>query len=224
MAIEVLQWPYWPMVARVFSYFPLLRGTPTLGSATLIGSQAILTAAHVIYDPTRGGQATMFDIYFGDGTSHHVGGGNGRVRSEWTNSGTLDPLSWVDAGVIRLDQAAAAVPARPAATSQADLLGVPINVLGFPADDLVPQMYGSLAGTRTSAYDYGPPYNSYRIGYQERTYAGMSGGPVLRVDEINAGSFVVRGVHTSLPDGVHGNGLMLYPSLLDQVNNWAAGA
>ena len=149
MSIDVLQRPLWPMVGMVLSYFPSLRGLAnpyTVGSATLINSQAVLTAAHVIYDPTRGGFADMFDIHFGDGSSHQVSGSSGKVFQQWIDSGTVDPLSSVDAGVIMLDRTATPQPAVPLPTSEYNLLGVPINVLGFPADDLVPQYYGSLFG------------------------------------------------------------------------------
>jgi V8-like Glu-specific endopeptidase len=227
MALDVLQWRLWPMVGMVLSYFPSLRSLAypyTVGSATLINSQFVLTAAHVIYDPTRGGQADAFDVYFGDGSSHRgLSGLLGKVRTDWKSAGTLDPLSMIDAGVIQLDRSASPQPAVPLSTTLYDLMGVPINVIGIAAgDDAACPNYGALMGTRTSAYNMGPPYNGYRVGYLNYTCDGMSGGPVLRVDEINNGSFVVRAVHTSLWNNM-GNGLMLYQSLLDQVNRWLSG-
>ncbi len=227
MAIDVPQWPSWPMIGKVLSYFPSLRGLAnpyTVASATLINRQAVLTAAHVIYDPTYGGRVDKFDIYFGDGSSHlGVPSASGKVRQEWISSGSTTTLSNVDAGVILLNRTATPAPAVPLQTDESALLGVPIDVIGFPADPLVPQFYGSLFRATTSAYDMGPIYNGFRIGYLDFTYSGMSGGPVLRVDEINNGTFIVRGVHTSLYNNM-GNGLMLYDDLAKQVSSWAAGS
>ncbi len=228
MALDVLQWPLWPMVGMVLSYFPSLRNLAfpyTLGSCALINSQAVLTAGHIVYDPTRGGPADMFDIYFGDGTAHlGIPGLRGKVRSEFINQGTIASLSSVDAGVITLPEAATPQPAVAMVGSLNVLLGVPINVIGFSGGDTAAcPAYGSLIGTRTSAYNMGPPENGYRVGYLDFTCDGMSGGPVLRVDEINNGSFIVRAVHTVLYNNL-GNGLMLYPDLLAQINRWAAGS
>jgi V8-like Glu-specific endopeptidase len=220
------------MVAMVLSYFPNMQGQLhpyAVGSATLINSNALLTAAHVIYDPSqdRGGFADKWDIFFGDqSTALNVPGtkdGNGRVRQQWINEGWVNPLSQVDAGVILLDNPASPKFAVPRKTSLNDFGNLPINVMGFPADKLVPNLYGFLVGARTYALNLGPPLNGFRIGYPEYTYDGMSGGPVLRVDEIGNGSFSVRGVHTSLVNNM-GNCLMLYDDLFDQVNRWAQGA
>jgi V8-like Glu-specific endopeptidase len=224
MTMNALQPSDRPNVGMVLSYFPSLRGLTepyTVSSGTLINSQALLTAGHVIYDPTKGNQADMFEIFFGDGSSHQVVGGKGKVRREWKSAGN-DPLSMWDFGVILLDQDATPVPALPTQTSTNDLLGAQLNVRGFPADNLVPQYYGSLFEAVTSAYRMSPPYDGYRIGYLEYTYAGMSGGPVLRADEINNATFQVRAVHTSLYNNM-GNGLMISSSVYGQIMSWIAG-
>jgi V8-like Glu-specific endopeptidase len=226
MPVDKLNRADWPMTAMVLSYFPTLRNTRapyTVGSATLIDPKAVVTAAHVIYDPDRGGWADMFDIYFGDGTSTRVEGAQGRVRSEWINEGTTSTLSLFDAGVIKLEQPASPRPAVPRSSLLDNLLGVPINVLGYPADPLVPNLYGYLAGARTTAIRQGVASNEARVAYPVYTYDGMSGGPLLRTDEIDSanGTFLLRGVHTSLFNN-QGNGLTFYPSLFDQIMVWAA--
>jgi V8-like Glu-specific endopeptidase len=217
----------WPMVAMVNSYFPSLRGLAkpyAIGSATLINSNALLTAGHVVYDPCRGGYADKFEISLGDGspTIEVPGEANGRVHPWWKQEKKLDPLSAVDAGVILLDKPASPRFALQLQTTLNDFGSLPINVLGFPADPLVPAWQGWLAGARTQALNLGEPLNGFRIAYPVYTYDGMSGGPVLRVDEIGNGTFSMRGIHTSLVDSM-GNGLMLYEDLLDRINDWSTG-
>jgi hypothetical protein len=212
----------WPMVVKVYSHFPTLRGSQfpyAIGSATLIDQKGLLTAAHVVYDPDRGGTADFFEISFGDGSSATVSGSNGRIRREWINGGANDALSMFDFGVIKLDAAAAPRPANISPTQLMDLSGVPLNVLGFNADQLFPTLDEFLLGARTTAIDLGQPLNGFRVGYPEFTHDGMSGGPILRVDEIGSGTFILRGIHTTLLDS-QGNGLMLYSSLFQQVRSW----
>lgn len=50
-------------VGIVFVTWP--DGTRSSGSAAVVGRNDILTAAHIVYSPDRGGWATDFDFYFG---------------------------------------------------------------------------------------------------------------------------------------------------------------
>ncbi len=226
------EWGDWPQIVTVLSHFPTLRNFPfpyTLGSGTLINSQAVLTAAHVIYDPTYGGWADSFDIFFGDGSSQvGVPIGQARVRTEWVANNTVDSLSSVDAGVILLPQQSNLPFATPDVGDPSVLDGFPIDVLGFSGgDEAMCPPYGHLALAETTASNENTPSEDifFRVGYSDFVCEGMSGGPVIRVDEFNNGTFRVRAVHTSLYPDVNGlgNGLMLYPDLLAQVQRWAVG-
>jgi V8-like Glu-specific endopeptidase len=216
----------WPQVGLIRSYFPSLNGWFAVGTGTLINRRAILTAAHVIHDPTRGGPATKFEVFFGGGAAATAAGTNGRVLPEWVAANSLDPLSAYDAGVILLDPTnvvggvATAGVFAPAAQAVVinDLLGHNVNVVGYP---IRPDFYNdaALAGGESSPFDMlGPPWNGYRIAYPTASLPGMSGGPVYRTDEISA-SFTIRAVNTSIYNGF-GNGLMIYPDLAAQIGNW----
>jgi V8-like Glu-specific endopeptidase len=50
-------------VGVMFVYWP--DGTASLGTASVVGRNDILTATHMVYSPDHGGWATGFDFYFG---------------------------------------------------------------------------------------------------------------------------------------------------------------
>src|SRR5689334_13012945 len=90
----------WPQVGMIRSYFTTLNGWYAIGTGTLIDPRAILTAAHVVFDPTRGGRPSKFEIFFGGGATATAAGTNGRYLQEWEAANRLDPLSAYDLGVI----------------------------------------------------------------------------------------------------------------------------
>ncbi len=214
----------WPQVGLVRSYFPSLNGWYGLGSATLINRRAILTAAHVIYDPSQGGTATRFEVFFGGGVQTTAPGGNGFVPDAWkatTNPdpASLSPLSPYDTGVIVLD-AAQAVDGVPTAgvcsSSFTDLNGHFVNFVGYPVRA---DYNGGLAGGQCQPLDMGTPLNEYRVAYVIESLPGMSGGPVYRTDEVSGQKIFIRAVNTSVYNGM-GNGLIIYPALAAQIGQW----
>jgi len=214
----------WPQVGLIRSYFPGLGGWYAIGTGTLINRRAILTAAHVIYDPSKGGEATNFEVFFGTGATTTAAGKNGRVLQQWIDStnpdpSSLNPISAYDAGVIVLDPTSAVDGVAPAAvrpTLLDDLRGHDLNVVGYPIQS---DFSGGLAGGQCSPINMGPPWNGYRVAYPIMSLPGMSGGPVYRTDEVSLKTISIRTVNTSIYNGM-GNGLMIYPDLAAQIGNW----
>ena len=106
----------------------------------------MLTAAHVVYDASRGGFATSLDVRFGNETFiPAIPGGNAKVLSAYTSNPLS--LSAYDVSVVLLGTQVATI--RPAAvvlkTLTSDLAGFATNVVGYPAvrADLFGYLYGA---------------------------------------------------------------------------------
>ena len=65
MVPKFLEKTLWPFVGMIRSYFPTLNGQASGGTGTLIHPRVILTAGHVVYDPSRGGYPTRADVVLG---------------------------------------------------------------------------------------------------------------------------------------------------------------
>ncbi len=211
----------WPQVGLIRSFFPN-NVQPAIGTGTLIDRRGILTAAHVIYDPTRGGWANRFEVAFGGGASATADRSKGRVIQEWISTNVLDPISPFDLGVILLDSPVSNVPLADFFPSvNTDLWGHNTNVVGYPIrSDFWDGDDHALAGGESSPVDMGPPpdAHAYRLAYPTVSLGGMSGGPVYRTDELSTG-MKIRVVNTSIYNGM-GNGLIIYSTLAQWINQW----
>jgi V8-like Glu-specific endopeptidase len=212
----------WPQVGLIRSFFPTNRVLPAIGTGTLIDPRGILTAAHVIFDPTRGGPADRFEVTFGRGATATADGSKGRVIPEWISAGVLDPISAYDLGVILLDKPVNNVPVADFSPSvNTDLWGHNTNVVGYPIrSDFWDGDDHALAGGEGLPVDMGPPQDAqvYRVAYPTVSLGGMSGGPVYRSDELSTG-MKIRAVNTSVYND-NGNGLIIYSSLALWINSW----
>ena len=210
----------WPQVGLIRSYFPTLNGWFAVGTGTLINSRAVLTAGHVVYDHLRGGKANRFEIVFGGGATTSSLGTNGRVLNEFisSNPNPNDPRSPYDLGVILLsaeDAVNGVTPASVFQTKPANLVGLEINLVGYP---VIQTVYDVLYGANSPALNPGQPWNGYLVNYNVNTIEGMSGGPVYPTvtTPTNLG---VRAIHTCLYNGM-GYALTIYEGLANQIGRW----
>src|SRR5262245_51508198 len=166
----------WPQVAKIKSYFRGLNGNYAAGTGTLVNPRMVLTAGHVVYDPTngRGGVPDRVVVELGNGRV--VSGSYTETTPEWKNidSATLNPVSAYDLGAVILDQADAVndvVPAVVYPTLLGNLLHQTVNVVGYPAQ---PDLYSEFVGDSGAAFAMAPPLQDYRIGYPFVTVGGIS--------------------------------------------------
>jgi V8-like Glu-specific endopeptidase len=209
----------WPWVGFVRSFFPRMAGSYTVGSGSLIDPHLILTAGHVVFDPSRGGYPNAVDVAIGGQQRKVVPSSVFRTTVQWkeTDSLTLNPVSAYDVGAILLADPidpGLATPIQPPAGPAPDLSSTSLNVVGFPADsDKIGQLYGAQSFPTPTTLD------AFRIFYPITTLGGMSGGPVYEVD--SAGQIIIRGVHTSYnsDDGL-GSALRMTDGIVSVINTW----
>ena len=212
----------WPYVGMVRSYFPGLNGQAAGGTGTLINPRVILTAGHVVYDPSRGGYPTMVQVELGGLQRFSVESTVFRTTRPWvdTDSKTMNPLSAFDVGAILLDNPipTTEVPsASVAVTPGPNLGGLDLNVVGFPVRA---DLFGTLYGARSTPTLLSPAMDLYRIFYPIVTLAGMSGGPVYTRDAAS-GQILLRGVHTSIYNGM-GSGLRVTDGIANLIQSWVS--
>ena len=218
MILQFLDKTLWHYVGMVRSFFPSGGGAAMGGSGTLINRRLILTAGHVVYDPSKGGYPTRIDVELGGAQRFTVSSKVFRTTTNWVNtdSFTMNPLSAFDIGAILLPTAidprvVAAVPVIPGT----NLAGVELTVAGFPVQA---NLYGSLYGASAMAVNPYPQYDESRAFYPIPTIGGMSGGPVYSRDAM--GRISLRAVHTSIYND-YGSAIKLYPALANLVQAWA---
>jgi V8-like Glu-specific endopeptidase len=210
----------WPYVGQIRCYFPNLNGQAAGATGTLITPRLILTAGHVVYDPSRGGYPTLARIELGGQQRTSVESAVFRTTQPWvdTDSKTMNPISAFDIGAILLDTpipATQIAPASVAVTPGPNLSGLNLNVVGFPVE---PALFGNLYGARSEPTLLSPALDVYRIFYPISTLDGMSGGPVYTREGVN-GKVVLRGVHTSLYNGL-GSGLRITQGIANLIESW----
>jgi len=215
--LDKAQWPY---VGLVRSYFPGLGGQAAGATGTLINPRVILTAGHVVYDPSRGGYPTVVNVELGGRQPFAVESTVFRTTRPWvdTDSKTMNPISAFDVGAILLDSPIPATDVASvsvAVTPGPNLGGLELNVVGFPVR---PDLFGTLYGARSTPTLLAPALDLYRIFYPIVTLAGMSGGPVYTRDA-SSGRILLRGVHTSLYNGM-GSGLRITEGIAKLIQSW----
>src|SRR5947209_7851114 len=89
----------WPYVGYVNAYFPRpeLAGGYSVGTGTLIGPRVVLTAGHVVYDPSQGGKASSFAIRFGGPNGPSAYSQESYTTTQWRDNDSLSPASSVSA-------------------------------------------------------------------------------------------------------------------------------
>jgi V8-like Glu-specific endopeptidase len=218
MVPKFLDKTLWPFVGMVRSYFPGLKGQAAGGTGTLIHPRVILTAGHVVYDPSRGGYPTRADVELG-AVRFTVSSTVFRTTQPWvdTDSQGLNPISSYDIGAILLPAPIApeAVPrVNYAVTPGPNLGGLEINVVGFPVRA---DLYGGLYGATAFPVIMYPELDPYRAFYPIETLAGMSGGPVYSREA--TGQVLLRSVHTSIYNGA-GSALRITDGVATLVQSW----
>lgn len=207
----------WPFVGIIRSHFRGLTGRVLGGTGTLIHPQVILTAGHVVYDPSRGGYPTQVDVELG-ARRITVSSTIFRTTQNWvdTDSQSHNPLSSYDVGAILLPSPldpADAPRVNYAVTPGSNLGGMEMNVVGFP----VQQPYGTLYGATAFPFPMYPTLDPYRAFYPIETLDGMSGGPVYTREA--TGQILVRGVHTSIYNGA-GSALRITDGIATLIQAW----
>ncbi len=218
MNLQPLDKTQWPYVGMIRSYFPGLGGQAAGGSGTLIHPQVILTAGHVVYDPSRGGYPTKADVYFA-GELITPSPQVFRTAQPWvdTDSLTMNPISAYDVGAILLTSAIDPnkIPAvAVAVTPGANLGGLELNVVGFPVRQ---DLYGTLYGATAFPVDLSSALNAYRVFYPFAILAGMSGGPEYTRD--SSGQILLRAISTSVYNGM-GSGLRITQGIAALITEW----
>ncbi|MBX9585100.1 MAG: trypsin-like peptidase domain-containing protein [Gemmataceae bacterium] len=195
----------YPAVAALRCSFP--NGELVGGTGTLIAPRLVLTAAHVLFDPARGGKALNVEATFGGPGALPAPGVWVDYPTDWARpQSPLDnsDVSAVDFGVVQLDRPLDRVvtPWRFEPIDDAALTGTPLSVGGYPVAPPDGSAFGTLFGnTAYAAQGAALPagasrYEEFRLFYPIDTLKGMSGGPVYSVGP-DPGTRVIHGVHTA---------------------------
>lgn len=200
-----------PFIGFIQTRFPSPHGGPgglELGTGTLIAPRVVLTAGHIVFDATQGGQALSVDILFGNGMA--ITTTTVDFPLEWRNaqpgSFANSIHSHADIGVIVLpepiDRFISPIPFETAGTTQ--LAGMSLNVAGYPAFPPENRPRGTLWGRNCPLLqgdtipDDLREFSSFRLFYPVSTLPGMSGGPLYDFNS-SSGIRTIRGIHTAGP-------------------------
>jgi glutamyl endopeptidase len=196
------------------------NGTPMLGTGWLIGPRTIVTAGHCIYnhDPKYGvGVMRSITAFAGRNINNSLGQSDVHsveTTQEWIDS---ENNTAFDFGVLYLDSPIGDDVGFFAFGnySDADLSGMTINVVGYPADKKNGTMWGHV--------NKGASVRPQRIAYMNDTYGGQSGSPVIYWD--GSGDFVSVGIHNYGidpfdPIGRHNYATRINQSVFNQLQAW----
>jgi hypothetical protein len=233
-----------PSVAFLKTIFPMPAagvGGFTIGTGTLIAPRILLTAGHVVFDPSQGGFITSAQVTFGGLGGRPLPAAHADTTATWAETDShsnLDFLSVWDLGVLVLAQPVTNIPHVPfkVPPENPDLGARLLATGGYPAypSELHSGGAGHNRGEICAARfnilpDLGidiPPELDYleeaRIAYPVNTVRGMSGGPVLFSDGADTGSLVA--IHTSTLDTNEtlGSAVRLRDELITIVKGWVA--
>jgi len=211
--------PLFPFIALVRAHFPNDKPQSfVIGTGTLITRRVILTTGNIVYDPSRGGYAEWVDVSFAsEGDRITIKADVLRTTKEWVDidSVSMDPTSAFNIGCIALSapvDIVLPVSVAPMRGSEASLL---FSIVGYSAGAPGPGAPGDLYGCQTHLSRIG----DYQLSYPVQTLDGMSGAPVYIIDD--AGRPMVRGVHTSIVNGL-GRAISIYGPIADLVSYWVA--
>lgn len=184
---NVEEYPY-SAVAKIIATFPKCK--PQAGSGAFVSSDAVFTAAHVVYIPECGGMATEVVIIRGYDKGNEPFGRTRSIRIKVPPQymQTEDP-NYDFAAIITKDK-----------SDSMFGFGVPsgdlrdIMIIGYPVS--VGQYDGE-----TMMKSAGPASFTFvnQLSYPVNTFSGMSGGPILQkngVDRRGVTHYRVIGVHT----------------------------
>jgi V8-like Glu-specific endopeptidase len=216
-AIDARNYPFIAQITTVFS-----RQT-TGGTGTLIGPRLVLTAGHVVYDPTWGGDALRFLLTLGGPTRYQTSSTVWRTNDVWRNRdallGTTRALSGADFGVVVLDAPIDALvrPLHVETTPQEAFNAMQLNVAGYPVPPHAngQTLFGASSPPLPDAF---PEFQATRVFYPIQTLAGMSGGPLWDL-EPRSQVRTLRGVHTSIVQGI-GSALRITNNVLALIHQW----
>ena len=181
------------------------------GSGFLISEDAVLTAAHNIYDVSKfGGYTPRVDLEFENGEKYSVGSESLRVNSNWMNSRSAAD----DYGVILLKGSiASSAPITLSVCEETDLNSV-VTIAGYDDDHAVGNQHKHSSLLHT--------LKEQLIFYSVDTYSGQSGSPILR------STMEAIGVHTdgvaadpAAGDNSYNYGTRLTKEKISQIHYWA---
>ena len=207
----------YPFIAQIITTF---SREITGGSGILIGPRLILTAGHVVYDPTWGGEPEEFAVTLGGEVRKTFRTDNWRSTTRWIDHdsrlGTLRAISGADLGVVILDEPVDSLvkPIRVETGASSEIRDQRLNVAGYPVRH-GDELYGASSFPLPNAF---PEYSRLRIFYPIETEAGMSGGPAWDFDP-ESQLRIARGVHTSIFEGI-GSALRVTPNVLSLIQEW----
>jgi|GEM_PF-2354303 len=219
-------------VARVIAYvrstFP--NGVTVIGSGALVGRNDLLTATHVLYNPSRGGLANRVEVYFGATINAETGlPANSiasftirnpdilhfasRVFAEGSNDTVTDVEAASDVAILGLTQDIGfdlgwleLMSTAPPAAFLAASLGYPTSAAGLTV--------GSISGRYTVMRNviFSSSTDAYQMG------SGSSGGPLLLLNAQGEVSAII-GVKSGVGDteGVWSNLSQHYQSLMTEI-------
>jgi V8-like Glu-specific endopeptidase len=195
------------------------------GTGCLIGPRVVLTAGHVVYDPSKGGYATAVDVTFGGRTTPPTSAY--LTTTQWQNTdstSSLAALSAFDVAVILLPEAIdSAVPVVQFQTASDQMLaGMSLSLVGYPIDP--PETLGRLYGAQSPPLlgaalpDGLAGLTDSRLFYPIESREGLSGGPVYDVHP-QTKIITVRGVHSGEVTGI-GKGVRINDNIFRLLTQW----
>ncbi|MER0203891.1 MAG: protease [Nitrosomonas sp.] len=194
-------------------------GNKYLCTGTLISADTVLTAGHCIHSGTVDGKwYTDFTIYPGRNSgAQPFGSCTGKklyALNGWVNAGSSTEARQYDLGAIKLDcdvgQRTGWLMVRALGD---DEMGLPTTVQGYPADK-------TPAGRQYMSTDKIRNIQNLNVFYQNDTYGGMSGSPVLATGKNEIFAIHTSGLHNGEPWGTNNGSTRITQERLQAIMQW----
>jgi V8-like Glu-specific endopeptidase len=207
MVADTRQFPF-SAVVKLRVTFP--DGTKAEGSGALIGSDQVLTADHVVFDESLGGDATSVEVL--PGYANNYTSCRRTFAKSWRHSshhGCHDGAK-CDVAILTLRESLGCNTGWFGFKQYDDDDLKEVFIAGYPADlDDGQKMYFE----KTHASIVSDEYHNI-LTYRDWTYSGMSGSPIFTSD------YYIIGVHTNGSSNAN-YGIAFCNKLFAQLKDWA---
>ncbi|MFT3924512.1 MAG: hypothetical protein QM778_18380 [Myxococcales bacterium] len=186
------------------------NGTRWFGTGWLAGPRLVVTAGHCVFMPTQGGWAREITV---------LPGRNGALTEPRIRASQFHSVEgWVVNGRSEVDYGAIVLPEGSLAADwgyfgygaldDGELLESLFNIAGYPIDKEQGTLWAQVNNLLTLSGEV--------LIYENDTYGGMSGCPVIRWDELD---YVAVGIH-NYGDLVGNRATRINQSVFDNINFW----
>ena len=157
------------------------KGNPTIGTAWLFKSDAIVTAGHCVYDKDLGGWATRVTFYPGRNGSSTPYGSAYSIEISSTTPWIQNEDSTMDYALVKLNRTIGSQTGWFGYGYEQTSVGTKVRITGYPGEKNQTQWY--MSGNIFAQ-------SQYRLWYTIDTTPGQSGAPIYLP------TYIAVGVHT----------------------------